>query len=112
MFAPVSTDMTPTARELVGRVALAVQPFDRPLWIDGHRQCADQQAGVPLELGAVRPPGGGRHRVSDRARRVRSAPRHLSAAGYGEFHPRTENDSAETRARNWRVDVVILEGSL
>ena len=32
----------------------------------------------------------------------------LSAAGYGEFHPRVENRSAGDRARNRRVDLVIL----
>jgi chemotaxis protein MotB len=36
-------------------------------------------------------------------------PTQLSAAGYGEFHPRAPNDSAENRARNRRVDIVILE---
>lgn len=35
-------------------------------------------------------------------------PDRLSAAGYGEFHPRAPNDSAEHRARNRRVDIVVL----
>ena len=33
----------------------------------------------------------------------------LSAAGYGEFHPLNPNDSDAHRARNRRVDLVILE---
>ena len=33
----------------------------------------------------------------------------LSAAGYGEFHPRVANDTPEHRARNRRIDVVILD---
>ncbi len=36
------------------------------------------------------------------------APARLSAAGYGEFHPRVPNRTAEDRARNRRVDIVIL----
>lgn len=32
----------------------------------------------------------------------------LSAAGYSEFHPRADNASADGRARNWRVEIVIL----
>ena len=36
------------------------------------------------------------------------APGRLSAAGYGEFHPRVPNATAADRARNRRVDVVIL----
>jgi chemotaxis protein MotB len=35
-------------------------------------------------------------------------PRRLSAAGYGEFHPRTSNATATGRASNRRVDVVVI----
>jgi chemotaxis protein MotB len=34
-------------------------------------------------------------------------PARLSAAGYGEHHPRAANDSAASRARNRRVDIVV-----
>jgi hypothetical protein len=36
------------------------------------------------------------------------APERLSAAGYPEYHPVMSNDTAESRAQNRRVDVVIL----
>ncbi|MBA2354948.1 MAG: OmpA family protein, partial [Acidobacteria bacterium] len=35
-------------------------------------------------------------------------PDRLSAAGYGEYHPRVANDSPTNRGRNRRVDIVIL----
>jgi chemotaxis protein MotB len=35
-------------------------------------------------------------------------PDRLSAAGYAEYHPRAANDSGEHRARNRRVDIVVL----
>ncbi|HXP81302.1 MAG TPA: flagellar motor protein MotB [Verrucomicrobiae bacterium] len=35
-------------------------------------------------------------------------PSHLSAAGYGEFHPVASNGTPEGRAQNRRLDVVIL----
>jgi chemotaxis protein MotB len=35
----------------------------------------------------------------------------LSAAGYAEFHPVSANDSAEGRARNRRVDIVVLNSA-
>ena len=40
--------------------------------------------------------------------RYRFDPARLSAAGYAEFHPVSSNDTAEGRARNRRVDIVIL----
>lgn len=36
------------------------------------------------------------------------APERLSAAGYAEYHPIVSNDTAQGRAQNRRVDVVIL----
>ncbi len=35
-------------------------------------------------------------------------PDRLSAAGYAEFHPVASNDTAEGRAENRRVDLVVL----
>jgi chemotaxis protein MotB len=37
-------------------------------------------------------------------------PARLSATGYAEYRPRQANDSPAARARNRRVDIVILEG--
>ncbi|SES67597.1 chemotaxis protein MotB [Natronincola peptidivorans] len=39
-------------------------------------------------------------------------PDKFSAAGYGEYHPVAENDSAENKAKNRRVDIVILKSEL
>jgi chemotaxis protein MotB len=36
-------------------------------------------------------------------------PTRLSAAGYAEYRPRLPNDSPESRARNRRVDIVVLD---
>ena len=109
-FAPASTDMTENALELVARVAMAVKPFDRPLRIEGHTD------DVPIhtrefqsnwELSTARAATVIRFLIE----RVAFDPRRLSAAGYGEFHPRVANDTPENRARNRRVDIVILEAS-
>ena len=102
--------MTENALELVARVAMAVKPFDRPLRIEGHTD------DVPIhtrefqsnwELSTARAATVIRFLIE----RVAFDPRRLSAAGYGEFHPRVANDTPENRARNRRVDIVILEAS-
>jgi chemotaxis protein MotB len=40
--------------------------------------------------------------------RYRFAPERLSAAGFAEYHPLASNDTAQGRAQNRRVDVVII----
>ena len=109
-FAPASTNMTASALELVGRVAIAVRPFDRPLRIEGHTDnvpISTREFRSNWELSTARAATVIRFLIE----RVAFDPRRLSAAGYGEFHPRVANDSAENRARNRRVDIVILEAS-
>ncbi len=44
--------------------------------------------------------------------RDKIAPTRLSAAGYGEFHPRTANRSEGERQQNRRVDIVLLNASI
>jgi len=44
--------------------------------------------------------------------RYRVEPNRLSAAGYAEFHPVDDNDTPEGRARNRRIDIVILNPAL
>jgi chemotaxis protein MotB len=39
------------------------------------------------------------------------APQRLSAAGYAEFHPVVDNDTAEGRAENRRVDLIVMPRS-
>ncbi len=39
-------------------------------------------------------------------------PTRVSAAGYGEFHPRTENITAQGRQQNRRVDIVLLNATI
>lgn len=109
-FAPARTELTPGALQLIARVADAVRPFNRALRIEGHTDnvpihTADFESN--WELSTARASTVIRFLIE----RVAFEPRRLSAAGYGEFHPRVANDSPENRARNRRVDIVILEAT-
>jgi chemotaxis protein MotB len=107
-FPPASTDVTDGARELIARVAAIVQASGHPMRIEGHTD------NVPIRTARFR---SNWELSTARASTVIAFlietlaydPTQLSAAGYGEFHPRAPNDSAENRARNRRVDIVILE---
>ncbi len=107
-FPPASTDVTDGARELIARVAAIVQASGHPMRIEGHTD------NVPIRTSKFR---SNWELSTARASTVIAFlietlaydPTQLSAAGYGEFHPRAPNDSAENRARNRRVDIVILE---
>ncbi len=39
-------------------------------------------------------------------------PERISAAGYGQYHPRTDNSTPEKRQQNRRVDIVLLNANL
>jgi len=46
--------------------------------------------------------------IKDVYQRYGFEPQRLSAAGFAEYHPVSSNENAEGRARNRRVDIVIL----
>ena len=107
-FPPASIDVTDEARELIARVAGIVQASGHPIRVEGHTD------NVPIRTARFR---SNWELSTARASTVIAFlietlnydPTQLSAAGYGEFHPRVDNDSTENRARNRRVDIVILE---
>lgn len=108
-FAVGSADLSDTAQAAIGRLATSLRSVSDPVLIEGHTD------DVPIhsarfasnwELSTARATAV----VQWLIERGGIAPSRLSAAGYGEFHPRVLNDSAEARARNRRVDVVITKG--
>jgi chemotaxis protein MotB len=107
-FATAKTEMSEEARAIIGRIAATVAAAPNAIRIEGHTD------DVPIrtaryasnwELSTARASAV----VAYLVEHERFDPARLSAAGYGEFHPRVANDSAENRARNRRIDVVILD---
>jgi len=107
-FPPASTEVTDGARELITRVAAIIQASGHSMRIEGHTDnvpIRTQKFRSNWELSTARASAVIAFVIETQA----FDPVRLSAAGYGEFHPRAPNDSAENRARNRRVDIVILE---
>jgi len=102
-----SSALRPSSKDAIDRLAGILKKRQEALRIEGHTD------NVPIhsahfdsnwELSAGR--------ASDLIKLLIDhygfAPERLSAAGYAEFHPVAPNDTAEGRARNRRVDIVIL----
>jgi chemotaxis protein MotB len=107
LFAVGSDEMSLSAQALMARVASTVSRVANPIRVEGHTD------DLPIHTDRFR---SNWDLSTSRATRVVSllvehggiAPERLSAAGYAEFHPRAANGSADDRARNRRVDLVIL----
>jgi chemotaxis protein MotB len=109
-FAVASSEVSNEARQMIDRIAAAVAPTPNAIRVEGHTD------DVPIrtsrftsnwELSTARASAVVEYLVTSSG----LAPERLSAAGYGEFHPRVPNDTPENRASNRRIDLVILDGN-
>ena len=105
-FATGSADLSLTARAVLAQVAQSLSEVGNGVRVEGHTD------DVPIHTVRYR---SNWELSTERATNVVALllgagvhPRRLSAAGYGEFHPRVANDGDLSRARNRRVDIVIL----
>jgi chemotaxis protein MotB len=95
----------PGALPVLGRIA-AVLP-DGPLRVEGHTDDVpihNAQYASNWELSSARASGVARLLLGHANVRAEM----LSVAGYAEFHPAASNETEEGRARNRRVDIVVL----
>lgn len=106
-FATGSADLSDATRALVSDVAASLKGLPNFVRVEGHTD------NVPIhttrfasnwELSTARATAV----VAFLVQEFGFAPDRLSAAGYAEFHPRVPNESGASRARNRRVDIVIL----
>lgn len=108
LFATGSAQLAPDAQEILGALAPVLAQFGNRITIEGHTD------DTPLN----RPGYTNWNLSTDRAVTVVQTliddfglrPTRLSAEGFGEHQPVASNDSAEGRAKNRRVEVVILAG--
>jgi len=106
-----SPTLRSSAENAVDRLAGVLKKRKESLRIEGHTDNVpihNKQFASNWELSTAR--------ASDLIRLLidhyQIEPDRLSAAGYAEFHPVAENTTTEGRARNRRVDIVILNPSV
>ena len=108
-FATGRDELSETAQALVARVALTLNRFGNLVRVEGHTD------DVPIHN--VRFASNWALSAGRASRAVEFLiarglePARLSATGYAEFHPRVPNESAEARASNRRIDLVVLNAA-
>jgi chemotaxis protein MotB len=105
-FPAGSADMAVSAEQYMARLAAALHGTPNAVRVEGHTDDVpinNERFTSNWELSTARAT-----RVVEFLVGQGVAPDRLSAAGYSEFHPRSANESAPGRARNRRVDIVIL----
>ncbi len=106
-FATGRADLAPDAEALLARVGAVLAPLPSAIRIEGHTDntpIRTTRFTSNFELSTAR----ATEVIAFFITQGGIAPDRLSAAGYSEFHPRASNDSGDGRARNRRVDIVIL----
>lgn len=106
-FAVGSAELSPEANRIIARLGATFAEIPNPIRVEGHTD------DVPIhtsrydsnwELSTAR----ATEVVAFLVQRMGLDPIRLSAAGYSEYHPRFSNSTQAGRARNRRVDLVIL----
>jgi chemotaxis protein MotB len=109
-FASGSANTKPDTQEILRRIASALSRTPYDLRVEGHTDNVpihNAQFDSNWELSTARATSIARLLLGMKAIRAD----HLSAAGYAEFHPVAPNNTEEGRARNRRVDLVVLPRS-
>lgn len=103
--------LRPAARNVLRTIAGTLKSSGRFIMIEGHTDNTPiSTARYPSnwELSTARATTVVRSLITEHG----LPPKRLSAAGYGEYYPLVANSTPENRARNRRVDIVILRSDL
>jgi chemotaxis protein MotB len=106
-FESGSATIRSTSRSVFGRIVALLSERGCQVRIEGHTDNVpihNSQFSSNWELSTSRATEVVRQLITQ----YQFAPELLSAAGYAEYHPVASNDTEEGRAKNRRVDVVIL----
>jgi chemotaxis protein MotB len=103
--------LRPEVLPIIDQIAGVLQPLKREIRIEGHTDDMPIQTTIypsNWELSAAR----ATYVIKYLVDKFGFAPQRLSAVGYGEFRPLASNATEAGRARNRRVDIVVLSRRL
>lgn len=106
-FDPGSADLKPQMHAVLGVLAHELSGISNHVRVEGHsdnRPIATARFPSNWELSTSRATGVVRYLVEE----LDVAPERISALGYAEYRPISDNDSPAGRARNRRVDIIVL----
>jgi chemotaxis protein MotB len=98
-----------SAHELLNTIAEVMTQYNNPLRIEGHTDnvpISTAQFPSNWELSTAR----ATNVLEYLLKYYDAEPEKISATGYGEFRPVMDNTTPENRAKNRRVDIVLLSG--
>lgn len=107
LFDPASAIIKPEARVTLDKIAQTLSKFQNPILIEGHTDSMPiQNEKFPSnwELSTARATNIIKYLVQER----KLPPDRLSAVGYGEYMPVEKNTTPQGRAKNRRVDIIVL----
>src|SRR5258707_15071093 len=107
LFPSGAGEFAPTAEPVLDKLAEVLKPFPNPIRVEGHTDDKPIHTGAfpsNWELSAARAAS-----VVHQFTKQGIDPLRLEIVGFGEFHPRQPNASAEGRNANRRVAVLVLE---
>jgi chemotaxis protein MotB len=107
LFNEGSAKLQPKARDILDQISETISLLPNHIRIEGHTD--DKPINTPVypsnwELSSARATEVVRYFTNNHS----IPPHKISALGYGEYRPVMPNNSIENRARNRRVDIVIL----
>jgi chemotaxis protein MotB len=107
LFPSGASDFSPAAEPVLDKLAEVLKPFPNPIRVEGHtdnRPIRTSAFPSNWELSAARAAS-----VVHQFTKEGIEPLRLEIVGFGEFHPRQPNDSADGRNANRRVAILVLE---
>ena len=99
----------PEAYELINTIAEVMTQYNNPIRLEGHTDnipISTAQFPSNWELSTGRATNGLKYLLKN----FEVDPNKISATGYAEYRPIADNATTEGRARNRRVDLVMLSG--